>query len=205
MQNTPKYKLCRRLGSGVFEKCQTQKYVLREDRRASTRLRGRRPKALSDYGRQLIEKQKIRLIYGLSESQLSSYVQEAVNKKDVFPAQYLLELIERRLDSVVSRMSLAPTRRAARQMVTHGHILVNGRRVTVPSHRVRVNDAISVREASKKSFLFANALDHFRETVLPSWVSFQPRKMEGRVNRAPTSEDLQLDIDASLVLEFYSR
>src|SRR5690348_2193115 len=124
----PKYKICKRLGASVFEKCQTQKFQLAEAR-APRKTRGRR--GGSDFGTQLLEKQKARFTYGLSESQFSRYVHEAMEKKGKDSVIGLLTRLESRLDNVIYRAGFVKTRRAARQMVSHGHVLVNGRRVNV--------------------------------------------------------------------------
>ena len=120
----PKYKICKRLGGAVFEKCQTQKFTLAEARKKTTKSQGKRPNAMSDYKRQLLEKQKMRYTYGLSERQLSGYVAQSV-EKSAHPGDALMLRLESRLDNVVYRLGLAKTRRLARQMVSHGHILVN--------------------------------------------------------------------------------
>src|SRR6185312_6886566 len=145
----PKYKICKRLGSSVFEKCQTQKFQLAEARAPR---RSSRPKrgGGSDFGAQLLEKQKARFTYGLSESQFARYVHEAMERKGV-AAEGLLSRLEGRLDNVVFRAGLVSTRRAARQIVSHGHIMVNGKRMTIPSHLVTKGDTVSVREGSKAS------------------------------------------------------
>src|SRR3989344_4390397 len=128
----PRYKICKRLGSGVFEKCQTQKFQLSEARRGAKRRTGRKPRTLSDFGRQLLEKQKVRYAYGVPERQLARYTREAVEGTGD-PTVSLLSRLETRLDNVVYRLGLAPTRLAARQLVSHGHIAVGERRVTIPS------------------------------------------------------------------------
>ena len=132
MKTGPRYKICKRLGNGVFEKCQTQKFTLSESRRS---FQGRRPRQISDYGKQLLEKQRVRFTYGITEQQFVNYVNSAT-KKEGDAAATLLSTLERRLDNVVYRLGLAPTRRAARQMVVHGHILVNGKKAAIPSHVV---------------------------------------------------------------------
>src|SRR5581483_8756571 len=126
----PKYKICKRLGSSVFEKCQTQKFQLAADR-APRKTKGRR--GGSDYGAQLIEKQKARFTYGLSEAQFSRYVHEAMEIKGKDSAAGLLARLEARLDNVVYRAGFVKTRRAARQLVSHGHVTVGGKRLNVPS------------------------------------------------------------------------
>src|SRR3989344_7937940 len=151
----PKYKICKRLGGGVFEKCQTQKFALAEGRRKDRREGGGR-RNLSDYGRQLLEMQRIRFMYGLGERQLYSYVKKSREGATADPMAPLYQRLELRLDNVVYRLGFAHTRRLARQMVAHGHIRVNGHRMTIPSHTVRVGDSIAVREGSQSGTLFTS-------------------------------------------------
>ena len=202
MQIGPKYKICKRLGSSVFEKCQTQKFQLSEAR--FTKIRKRR-KTLSDYGRQLIEKQKIRYSYGISERQLSRYVKESVGKKGVDPAICLFEKLESRLDNVIYRLGLASTRRLARQLASHGHITVNGRKMTIPSHMVSIGDIISIREGSKTKTPFINLVEKLSEYKIPAWLSFDVKKTEGKIEKKPIYSGTEAPFDISTVLEFYSR
>src|SRR5210317_1648441 len=125
MKVGPQYKVCKRLGNGVFEKCQTQKFTLSEGKKSFKM--GKRPRQMSDYGKQLIEKQRVRYTYGITEKQLVNYVKGSAQKEGD-ATDTLLETLERRLDNVVYRLGLAPTRRAARQMVVHEHIRVNGKK-----------------------------------------------------------------------------
>jgi small subunit ribosomal protein S4 len=199
----PKYKICKRLGSGVFEKCQTQKYMLSENRRSDRR--GGRPRAGSDYQRQLLEKQKARFMYGITERQFSRYVKEAIerHKGDAFDA--VLARLESRLDNVVYRLGLAKTRRLARQLVSHGHITINGRKVTVPSYDTRAGDAIAVREGSRAKGPFAAFSQPEAISAAPIWLSFDPAKLEGSVTGRPERANTDLYFDLAGVLEFYSR
>lgn len=200
MKIGPKYKIARRLGAAVFDKTQTQKFALVETKAVK---KGARRKQLSEYGQQLIEKQRIRYTYNITEKQFSNYVKEAVAMKGVSSADMLQEFLEVRLDNVVYRMGLAPTRQASRQMVSHGHFLVNGRKATVPSYRLKPADKISVREGSKSSVMFADLNKKMDKFIFPVWLSFDPAKMEGVVKQKPTKEGALLDF--ARVLEFYSR
>ena len=159
MLRKPKFKICRKLGPGVYEKCQTQKFTISEARKAKAS-RNKRPKALSDYGQQLVEKQKIRFSYGVSEQQFARYIESAMNSRAVTPSIRLLENLEMRLDNVIYRIGFAPTRAQARQMVSHGHFLVNGKKITVPSCVVNAGDKITIREGSKGKALF-NEIEKF--------------------------------------------
>lgn len=197
----PKYKIARRLGAPVFEKTQTQKFALREQNR---KVKGGRARAKTDYGLQMIEKQKARMSYGISERQFSNYVKSAVETKGS-SAEALLTRLESRLDNVTLRLGLAKTRRGARQMVSHGHILVNGKRVTIPSYRVDVGDRITIREGSKKSPLFAGLEERFKAHTLPSWLKFDIEKKEGVVDGVPSINTSELLFNVGIVLEFYTR
>ena len=196
-----KYKIAKRLGAGVFEKTQTQKFALSEAR--TKKPRGGR--GGSDYGRQLLEKQKVRFTYGLSEKQLSSYAAAAFQEKD--PSAALNKALEMRADMAVYRAGLASTRRAARQIVSHGHILVNGTRITTPSHKVRKGDTISVREGSKTSPLFAGLADETNEPgrSVPKWIDFDVSKLSAVIKEEPTFDPATTGLDYATVFEFYSR
>ena len=201
MINKPKFKICRRLGPGVYDKCQTTKFSTTSGKFASPG--AKRPKALSEYGAQLIEKQKIRFSYGISERQLSNYVKKATQIKGSGTAIKFYEDLESRLDNVVYRMGLASSRRGSRQMVSHGHFIVNDKRVTIPSYEVRIGDVIKVREGSKTKKIFDNLVDKLKDYTAPSWVSFDVNKMEGKILSKPKNIETFLDLNA--VLEFYSR
>jgi len=202
MKTVQKYKMCRRLGPGVFEKCQTPKFVLSEARHAKSS-KNKRPKALSGYALQFVEKQKVRFTYNISEKQFSNYVNLAVAHKGSVATEYLFELLETRLDNVVYRLGLAHTRRLSRQMVSHGHITVNGKKITVASHHVHVGDVIAIREGSKKSILFAEMAKKMKEYTLPNWLTFNVETLSGSVQGKPKTVDGYLDLNT--VLEFYSR
>lgn len=202
MKIGPKFKIAKRLGAPVFEKTQTQKFALSEARRGKTRQR--RPGQASDYSKQLTEKQKMRYTYGITEKQLRRYVSEATSKSHQ-PIALLIGRLESRLDNVVYRLGLAKTRQAARQMVSHGHITVNGRKLTVPSHRVRVGDTIAVREGSKESGLFTTITDDHTSAAVPHWLSFNLKGLSGEKKSEPTYEPSETLFDPQLVLEYYSR
>ena len=205
MKVGPKYKIAKRLGASVFEKTMTQKFALAQERSERTKKRGR-GRGPTEVGKQLLEKQKVRMTYGISEKQFSSYVKEAMGAHDHIPAHVLHRALELRLDNVVYRLGLAPTRRAARQMVSHGHITVNGRKTTIPSRRVNVGaDRIGVREGSKGRAYFEGFEGRFMERQLPSWLSFNPKSMEGGVQELPTEDSASPAGDLRAVLSFYSR
>lgn len=201
----PKYKICKRLGGAVFEKCQTQKFALAEARQSKGRGRGgRRPGAMSDYKRQLLEKQKMRYQYGLSERQLSRYVKESV-EKSTDPSTALMQRLESRLDNVVYRLGLAKTRRLARQIVSHGHVTVNGRKVTIPSYQAAAGEEIAVRDGSKQSVLFTRSEDEGAPAQIPAWLTFDAKTLRGSLTSTPTYDTTELLFDLEQVLEYYSR
>ncbi len=200
----PKFKICKRLGGAVFEKCQTQKFTLAEARQKNTRSGGKRPSQMSDYKRQLLEKQKMRYTYGISERQLVRYVQESLEKSSN-PSHALMIRLESRLDNIVYRMGLAKTRRLARQMVSHGHITVDGRKVTIPSYQVTPNQAVAVREGSKQSVLFQTQGEEVAATKVPVWLQFDPAALAGNVAATPSYDAHELLFDLEQVFEYYSR
>ncbi len=202
----PRYKICRRLGAGVFDKCQTQSFVLSEARHGKS-AKGKRAKALSDFGRQLLEKQKVRFAYGVTERQLAKYVAQASKKvADASdPATRLVQLLETRLDNVVYRAGLAPSRRAARQMVAHGHIVVNGSRTTSPSYALGPNDTFEVRKGTQTSPLIERRKEDLGRVTTPSWLTFNAGTLSGKVLAQPTRELTDAAGDMGVVIEFYSR
>ncbi|MEI7765018.1 MAG: 30S ribosomal protein S4 [bacterium] len=201
MITKPKFKICRRLGPGVYDKCQTSKFSSTSGKFIGPG--AKRPKALSEYGAQLIEKQKIRFSYGISERQLSNYVKKATQIKGAGTAIKFYEDLESRLDNTIYRMGLSNSRRGSRQMVSHGHFIVNDKRVTIPSYEVKVGDVIKIREGSKTKKIFDNLADRLKDYTAPTWVSFDAVKLEGKILAKPKNVETFLDLNA--VLEFYSR
>ncbi len=200
MISKPKFKICRRLGPGVYDKCQTPKFASAANKVLPG---GKRPKALTEYGAQLVEKQKTRFMYGLSERQLSNHVKKASLAGGAGTALKLYENLESRLDNVIYRMGLGASRRATRQMVSHGHFIVNKHRVTIPSYELKQGDVIKIREGSKSKKIFENITDKLKDYNAPSWVIFDTGSMEGRVLDKPKNAENFIDLNA--VLEFYSR
>ncbi len=200
MRIKSKYKIARRLGPAVFEKTQTQKFAARSGQY------GKRPgRPATDFGKALIEKQKARFTYLINERQFKNYVKKALQEKKKKPEESLFEKLESRLDNTVARLGLAETRLAARQMVSHGHISLNGRRVNFPSCSVKPGDLVSVVERSRKSKLFADLVEKMKDRTLPKWLSFEVEKMEGKVLSAPKLETSELSFDLSSILDFYKR
>lgn len=203
MKTPPRYKTAKRLGATVFEKAQTQKFAMSAERSAKNKRRGRGRQ--SEYGKQMLEKQKVRITYGLTERQFRSYVNKALSAHSAKPSDRLHELLELRLDNVVWRLGLTPTRRAARQMVAHGHILVGGKKSRIPSQALSVGDQISVRDGSKDHGSFVGFTERFMDRKLPSWLSWNPKSMEGSVVERPTVASADVAGDLVMVLSFYTR
>ncbi len=197
----PRYKKAKYLGVPVFSKTQTQKYALRSQAQAKTK--GRRGNK-SEYGLQLLEKQKARYSYGVSGTQFTKYVKAALQASGD-NAKNLLNILEGRLDNVVLRAGFTTSRSAARQMVAHGHILVNGKKVTIPSYQVSVGDVMSIREGSKNKALFAKFDETIKAVKFPSWIKVDAEKREITVDGEPTAETSELLFNVRSVLEFYTR
>lgn len=165
--------------------------------------RGRR-KSFSEYGQQLAEKQKLRWIYGVSEKQFKNYVKEFIGKKNASKEDLVLKL-EMRLDNVVFRLGLAKSRRLARQLVSHGHIIVNKRKVNIPSYRVKKGDLIKIRVQSKKIIPFQGLSDILKKHPIPAWLQLDKEKLEAKVIAGPKPEDVGKTAEISKIIEFYSR
>lgn len=161
-----------------------------------------RRKKLSEYGLQLQEKQKVRFMYGLNEKQFKKVFERASHMKGI-AGENLLKLLESRLDNIVYRMGLATTRRAARQVVNHGHILVNGNKVDIPSYTVKPGDTIAVKEQSLEHPAIKASLE--RNVKCPDFVEFDAKKMTGTYKRLPDRSELNSEINESLIVEFYNR
>lgn len=167
MKIGPRYKKARYLGAPIFRKTQTQKFAMRSQRKQKTM---KRRSQKSEYGKQMMEKQKARFSYGVGGRQFTNYVEKALaNPGD--NGKNLLKLLEGRLDNVMVRAGFAPTRSAARQMVSHGHIKVNGRAVTVPSYQVSTGDLLTIREGSKGKVIFSKLDEELPTVKLPSWIA----------------------------------
>ena len=205
MQSKKVYKVCRRLGAGVYDKCQTQKFALSEARHAKSARGGRR--TLSDFGKQLLEKQKVRFSYGITEKQLRRYNEEAqrVASLGKNPAVRMLEQLEMRIDNIVYRAGLATTRRSARQMVSHGHIEINGVRTTVPSATLQEGDTFAVRSRTHNLPIMERIRENAGQHSLPVWLSFDTATWKGTVQARPTPENTEMPGSIASILEFYSR
>ena len=158
----------------------------------------------TDYGLGLIEKQKLRYFYGLMERQFRGVYERALKRRGVTGEQ-MLQILETRLDNVVYHLGFAITRAAARQLVSHGHVKVNGRKVNVPSYALRVNDVIEVRESNVSRQLATKNLELSTSKVVPDWLSLNKDSFKGSVMRIPTRQDIQPIANEQAVVEFYSR
>jgi len=200
------YKVGRRLGAGVFDKCQTQKFMVSEARHAK-HLKGGRRKTQSDFAKQLLEKQRVRFAYGISETQLRRYVEEShrVSALGADPAVRMIEQLEMRLDNAIYRFGLVRSRRAARQLVSHGHVTVNGVRSTVPSHLLREGDVVAVRERTKTLPLMEHLKVNSEGAACPVWLAFDTSVYQGKVVARPNFDNTEMVGSVSAILEYYSR
>ena len=200
----PKYKICKRLGASVFEKCQTKAYQAAEAR-APRKISRSGARGGSNFGVQLIEKQKARFTYGLSERQFSRYAKEAMEEHGANSAIELLARLESRLDNAVYRAGFVTTRRAARQLVSHGHITVNGRRMNVPSHHVHKDDVVALRQESRTSPLFNNRAEKMLEQKTPHWMTLEDNGFATKITAEPSAGTSDVAFDPAVIIQFYSR
>lgn len=185
------------------ERCLTSKCAL-ERRAYPPGQHGQGRTKRSDYGLQLREKQKVRRMYGVLEKQFRLYYQRAARMRGV-TGENLLQLLERRLDNAVYRLGMATSRKDARQLVSHGHLLINGRRVDIPSIQVKEGDVIEVRERSKKLTRIEGSLELKAAGEMPAWLELDRSAMKATVKALPTRDDIQLPIQESLIVELYSK
>ena len=202
----PKYKICRRLGSGLFSKCQTTRYAVSEGKKKPNFGQARKHRSVrTEYGNQLMEKQKLRLSYGVNERQLVNYVLKSKRKRGVLPTNEVFRMLEMRLDNVVYRAGLVPTRRFAIQTITHGHILVNGVKVSSPSYELNPGDVVTLRTASKQKGPFRDRSEFLKDYIPPDWISFNKELIVATINNNPIKQEQSPDINLSSIVQFYSR
>ena len=202
----PVCRICRREGMKLFlkgAKCYTKKCTF-EKRPTPPGQHGVRRRKVSEYGVQLREKQKVRKTYLLLERQFRNYFETAESRPGV-TGENLLRLLETRLDNVVYRAGFASSRPQARQLVTHGHFLVNGRRTNIPSFQVRIGDRIEVREGSRKSEPFKLARESLRNQQQPAWLTVDAEGLAGTVADLPRRDQMPAELNEQLVVEYYSR
>jgi small subunit ribosomal protein S4 len=199
-------RLCRREGLKLFLKggrCYTNKCSF-ERRPTPPGQHGVRRRKVGDYGLQLREKQKVRRVYGVLEKQFRNYFIEATRQSGV-TGEALLRSLELRFDNVVFRLGYAPSRAAARQMVTHGHFAVNGVPTNIPSYRLKIGDRVEVRESHKERELFKTVKETLRSHQAPDWLSLDAAKMAGSVLALPRRDQMPPEFNEQLVVEYYSR
>ena len=199
-------RLCRREGAKLFLKgtrCYTKKCSF-ERRPSPPGQHGVRRRKVGDFGLQLREKQKIRRVYGVLERQFRNYFREAQTHQGV-TGEWLLRSLELRLDNVVYRMGLASSRPQARQLVGHGHLAVNGRPTNISSYQLKPGDRIEVRESRRSREPFKTAREMLKSHQAPEWISVDAAALAGTVSASPSRDQMPLDLNEQLVVEFYSR
>ena len=195
IDRTPVLKRCRQLGIDPV----VMGYTTKQSKRQPARRRKE-----SEYGMQLREKQKVKFIYGVLEKQFRGYYKRALSQEGV-TGENLMSILESRLDNVVFRLGFARTRKEARQTVTHGHITVNGRRVDIPSYRVRPGDLVAVAPKAKDLLVIKSALVSNERVSVPAWLEVDIEKLQGSVLSLPTRDQIDLDINEQLIVELYSK
>ncbi|HWH24360.1 MAG TPA: 30S ribosomal protein S4 [Candidatus Limnocylindria bacterium] len=200
MRREPKHKVSRRLGFDVYGTGGAA-LARRMERRPGQRA-GARPRRRSEYGNQLLEKQKAKAFYGVAEGQFRRYFAEA-ERREGNTGENLLALLERRLDNVVYRLGFARSRPMARQLVSHGHVRVDGERVTIPSYRVNEGHAITLSDDAGKIPAVQEEMASGRP--LPGWLERDGRQLTGRISRLPQRDDVDLPVDERLIISFYAR
>lgn len=202
----PSCRLCRREGAKLFlkgDRCLSGKCAF--DRRPvvpGPHAGGR--KVVKEYGMQLREKQKARRYYGVLETQFKNYFAKADNMEGM-TGDNLFSLLERRLDNVVYRMGMAESRKEARQLVTHGHFRINGKKVNIPSMMVHVGDVITLREASRASEKFKGLIEDLDSRIVPKWIEMDKSEVSAKIAALPTKDDIDFDFEDHLIVELYSK
>lgn len=203
----PVCRLCRRDGVKLFlkgERCYTSKCAIERRKGSAPGQHGARPRKLAEYGVQLREKQKLKRIYRVLERPFRNYFKEAVRRKGV-TGELLIQQLELRMDNVAYRLGFGLSRRQARQLVNHGHFLVNGRKVNVPSYQMRPGDTVAVVESSRQAGAIVQALQSTGGRRVPEWLTLDLAAMSGRVVSVPTREQVDTQVNEALIVEFYSR
>lgn len=204
----PVCKKCRREGEKLFlkgERCYSPKCAMVKRNYPPGVQGAKRQKRLTPYGIQLREKQKAKRIYGLLEKQFRGYYEKAVKQKKVTTSDSLGQFLEMRLDNVVYRLGLTGSRKTARQLVSHNHFQVNGRKVNIPSYQVKVGDIITVKEKSQETTPFKNINEAIAKKELPGWLNLNKETLEAKITSLPQINDLPKNIDMTLIIEYYSR
>lgn len=170
----------------------------------SNRQPKRAGKKMSEYGMQLREKQKAKFIYGVLEKQFRKYYEKAKTMSGI-TGENLLILLERRADNIVYRMGMAATRRQARQIVSHGHILVNGKKMNIPSALLKAGDVVTIKEKSRGTVLFKDMAETASALDVPAWISFDAQNLAGTIERLPNREEIDVPVEEQMIVELYSR
>ena len=203
----PVCRLCRREGMKLFlkgERCYTEKCAI-EKRNFAPGQHGKLRKAkLAGYGLQLREKQKVKRIYGVLEDQFRRYFEAAERTRGI-TGETLLQLLERRLDNVVYRLGLSTSRAQARQLVRHGHFLINGKKVDIPSYSVKAGDVVTVLARSHKNTTIQHAIEEVKGRGIPDWLTFDAAAISGKIMSLPTREQINLPVQEQLIVELYSK
>lgn len=200
-------RLCRREKQKLFlkgTKCFTEKCPVERRGYAPGQHGQNRRQKVSEYGVQLREKQKVRRAYGLQETQFRNYFEKALRQTGR-TGEILVKMLERRLDNTLYRLGLAPSRKTARQLVTHGHILVNNKPVDIPSYLLRAGDTITVREKSRKLDVFHSSMKRMKDNAMLPWLSLDKANMTGTFLNIPERADIPLNADEQLIVELYSK
>ena len=200
-------RMCRRAGMKLFIKgarCYTDKCAIERRSYAPGEHGKTRRIKETNYGVQLREKQKVRRMYGVLERQFRNYFEKAAESKGV-TGEVLLQMLERRLDNVVYRIGFAANRSQARQLVRHGHLLVNGRKVDIPSFLVKPGDEVMVREKSRKLLVVVNALEARKGQSAPEWLELSPERLAGRILNVPSRAAIAAPVNEQLIVELYSK
>ena len=204
---TTQCKRCRRLRQKLFlkgERCFTQKCAMIRKPYPPGFKSKRRFGSLSEYGRQLVEKQKIKALYGLSERQLKNYFQKAILKKSQqSPAEVLLALLEGRMDSTIFNLGWSSSKRQARQIVNHGLISVNGKTVKIPSQQIKIEDVLRIKKI--KSYLFKDLDQRLKTKRPPSWLALDKDGVSAKVIKLPQAGELEVNVDMPLIIEYFSK
>ena len=205
----PQCRLCRSQAHRLYlkgDRCKGPKCPVTRKKGAPGKGPRSRTKKLSDYGIQLREKQKLKRMYGMLEGQFRIFFAKAIKKRGI-TGENLIQMLERRLDNVVYRMHLAPSRKAARQLVLHGHVLLNGKRANIPSLQVKENDELTVREQSTKLTVIKESLKEYSRAGIVPWLEMDPDRMAGKIRAIPRRGEIAdlADIREQLIVELYSK
>lgn len=205
-----KCKICRRTGEKLFlkgEKCSSAKCAMVKRPFAPGQKAKKRKSALTEYGKEVREKQKMKKLYGVTEAQFKRYVKEVSENRGKIEnvSDELIQKIETRLDNIIFRLGWARSRAHATQLVSHGHFAINNRKVDIPSYTVHVNDVISIRPGSVGKDTLKDLAEKMKKYSLPTWLEFDKEKIQGKIIKKPLFSDIQLPAEIASVFEHYSR